>query len=603
MGGLKLLGFVRNYHHHNQQQQQQEEDKQIDTSDTWRSVSAGMPPVCDTAEEEGAAGGIGVTATAITTTTAPAESSSTTAGAAGGGMSSESASGNGGCEEQREEELTSAGIVPIDLEHATGEVMMMVRSTKKKPLVDAAETSAAPAGPRTGGNAAAARTKRIGFAGSNENRNSSIRSNKSSSEEASLSLASNSNSQSGTFGSATTSQNSVGRRKAAVISLLMVFFGGAASAAFLYLGISAGQSEQEELFYVGSGDAIREIELAWFEYASTAAWVHQSASSNRDVRGDFYQYCRNSGNNSTGSIANLTRFDDAVENSAADYFRQLYENLLYQQQQRPTTVLDVLAIGYAANASSLASSAATVTYLEPSGGIDYESSDVLNGAITTALETWEPSIAVVTPSTSTTTPSRTEEQFDNDRRVILVHPGVPKQSSQSAAIRPSDVALVSIPISSFLRSTMRFSDGTVYIYDSTDSDDEVPPVFLGAVRNLGSTEDGDEALQFLPERDIDDVRLNNRHRAATIAAQDREWTVVVVAAEGALNPVVLFVILGGAILLVAPLCVSLWMYTNARRLEEYNSMKAAVRAQKSALIVESARKAAVAERELNDYIA
>lgn len=56
--------------------------------------------------------------------------------------------------------------------------------------------------------------------------------------------------------------------------------------------------------------------------------------------------------------------------------------------------------------------------------------------------------------------------------------------------------------------------------------------------------------------------------------------------------------LGGSIIFVAYVCLAVWAYSNARRTEQVNLIKAASDAEKAALILKNDRDATRAEREL-----
>ena len=72
-----------------------------------------------------------------------------------------------------------------------------------------------------------------------------------------------------------------------------------------------------------------------------------------------------------------------------------------------------------------------------------------------------------------------------------------------------------------------------------------------------------------------------------------------VAPENTYQANIVFVVLGGIIIFFASIFLALWVF----RITKITQLKAAVEAEKAALILDTARKATKAERELNDFIA
>ena len=62
-------------------------------------------------------------------------------------------------------------------------------------------------------------------------------------------------------------------------------------------------------------------------------------------------------------------------------------------------------------------------------------------------------------------------------------------------------------------------------------------------------------------------------------------------------------VLGGVVIFVACILLALWFYSSTQRAAKIHDIQAAADAEKAALIVDNAERAALAERELNDYLA
>jgi signal transduction histidine kinase len=64
-----------------------------------------------------------------------------------------------------------------------------------------------------------------------------------------------------------------------------------------------------------------------------------------------------------------------------------------------------------------------------------------------------------------------------------------------------------------------------------------------------------------------------------------------------------FVLLGGIIIFVASCCLAWWVYASTKRVDQFNRLYSTAESEKATLILDNARRATKAERELNDFIA
>jgi hypothetical protein len=172
---------------------------------------------------------------------------------------------------------------------------------------------------------------------------------------------------------------------------------------------------------------------------------------------------------------------------------------------------------------------------------------------------------------------------------------------------PRDLASIVVRIPDLLKRAgkNRGDASEVYLYDKSDSSGE--PLFLGAA-HIAPDAAEKATLTSLPEKTLEELYQHIRGTKAlsyekTVDAANKEWIVSVHSIEGDYQPNVIFVILGGTIIFVSSVALAVWMYTNQRRIDNYNKMKAHTDAEKAALILDNARQATKAERELNDFIA
>jgi signal transduction histidine kinase/response regulator of citrate/malate metabolism len=228
---------------------------------------------------------------------------------------------------------------------------------------------------------------------------------------------------------------------------------------------------------------------------------------------------------------------------------------------------------------------------------DLFSSEEHRRVIELALESWEPAV--------TSSYQRTIEggNKSEDISIMLVHPGIPLRDTPNQ--QPRDMASLVIEVKALLRrATEHFRiDLSVFLYDSTASESE-PEFILGA--ELHSGDDGlDSEIVYLEK-----VRLSKLENTTVffmkkveIQIASRTWTVAVIALDNTFEPKILYVILVGKFILVSSVCMSLWTFNNMRRSKTLVAAKRRADLEKTAVIVQSARDAAKAEQELNDYIA
>lgn len=88
-----------------------------------------------------------------------------------------------------------------------------------------------------------------------------------------------------------------------------------------------------------------------------------------------------------------------------------------------------------------------------------------------------------------------------------------------------------------------------------------------------------------------------------VPATNKNWTVVVTSVSGTFEPQYTFAILGACIIFSASVLIAFWIHSNSKRIETFNRMKAEADREKASLILENAKQATKAERDLNDFIA
>jgi signal transduction histidine kinase/CheY-like chemotaxis protein len=405
-----------------------------------------------------------------------------------------------------------------------------------------------------------------------------------------------------------------------LLPALILLVGAAACALILGIGISAASSEQDKQFRRVSTDLVHQFGKAWDEYKSASLWVQQSSRSGKQTREEFhtlYKYLLATGLdfNSIAYLTNVTHDERATfENDTRTFMEESYPEVPYGGFKREE---NGTAPPYYDETRPFYFPAHFVEPLETHWDmldLDLYATPLFGAVVKQAVSTRRPALSGRIPC------------FSAVNSVTLVNPGIPDDTSSSR-----DLSMVSVHIDSLLtyisaRSSVEESI-SVYLYDSTHpnkthNDAHTDGDFLGAatfpVQHTVQGH-GDEAYEigrharseanahpliFKQETDLESARRSvNRLYEGHLAILSREWTIVVVAEEGAFKAEFGFIILGSIMIFVACTCLALWMANNYFRETKINEMRSAAESEKAALMVENAHKAAKTERELNDFIA
>jgi len=141
---------------------------------------------------------------------------------------------------------------------------------------------------------------------------------------------------------------------------------------------------------------------------------------------------------------------------------------------------------------------------------------------------------------------------------------------------------------------------SVSIFDSTA--DPMAPTFMGGVHiYVDDTNTEQRRFESVVETSLADwEEFSTRYSERAIQVADRTWIVAVVAQPATFEPTLVFVILGGTMIMLASIFLAIWYYTNMGRVIEIQRMMEAIEADKAANILENARQQASAERQLNE---
>ncbi|KAL3908137.1 MAG: hypothetical protein SGARI_003202, partial [Bacillariaceae sp.] len=373
-------------------------------------------------------------------------------------------------------------------------------------------------------------------------------------------------------------------------------------------------------------DLVHQIEEAWEDYVTAASWIHGRCRGRNFTRSDFrstYEYLLGSGLDFQAAQfdPNITRDErDAAEEEAREFYAQHYPHIEYRgivgfETENSTTL----------EPRSQQDFYFPIHYMEPVVGneaaidLDYHASGSRKRTVLFCMDEGKPAL--------TDRLRLVQEKTESAFGVVLMHPGFNYTEhlvkleaaengvdygdrSELAELQdewPRDLASIVIRIPDLLRRAAknRGDASAVYLYDMSDSGGS--PLFLGAA-DITPRNDNQADLTFLPEATLPELHTKINEEGAliyeeTVLAATNVWLVAVHSCEGTYEPTIVFVILGGVIIFVASIALAAWMYSSNRRLETFNKERLEAESDKAALILDNARQATNACRELNDFIA
>eukprot|EP00977_Amphora_coffeiformis_P001528 scaffold296_cov102-Amphora_coffeaeformis.AAC.16 len=387
-----------------------------------------------------------------------------------------------------------------------------------------------------------------------------------------------------------------------IIVTFIVVLGCTASCAFLTVGITSAVRDQQEQFKRSATDLVAKIESAWEDYVHAASIIHGRCRGRDFTRSDFrdlYEYIT-----ADGLDFQAAQFDPNISHADRDY---------YEEEARQFYAENYPHINYTGfrgfntdESESLEprwndSFYFPIHYMEPIIGneaaidLDYHASGARKRTVMFCINNGRPAL--------TDRLRLVQEREAVAYGVVLMHPGVNLTNNQGPW--PRDLASIVVRIPALLErsASTQGESARVYLYDKSDSSID-KPVFLAGANVLKREGDGRATITHLEETGIHTLHGQSRHiYVKDISAANKIWTVVILSVDGTFEPDLVFVILGGTIIGVASMCLAWWIWTNNQRMIRFNRMKSQVDAEKAALILESAKETAKAERELNDFIA
>lgn len=393
-----------------------------------------------------------------------------------------------------------------------------------------------------------------------------------------------------------------------MVALLIIFIGMAIAAIVLGLDIPNQKQAQNERFDKVADEAFLKFESALEDYKVSGLWLHQACYNKEMSFEDFrnvYEHITSTGLEfqtlSCGlNVSSSER--EAYENMSRTYLNDNYPDARYGGfiGCGPSSPAGECLFGPAANASYY-----FVTHfaepLEAEYNIQridfdvstaqYRTKDFLELAMETGVLSVTERLRFL-PVVATNETAQESYQYS----IMFAHPGMSDAmiiDTTASRLQPHLAILVIRFAALLLKAYQDFAVDEktfVYVYDSTAQGDVAngEPAFLGGAQ-LGSSE-----LILTPEISLKDLKMNgtNHFSDIVLTIASRQWRLVVLAQEGAYEPEFFLVTFGAIMIVIASVCGALWIHSRSK-----------ARAEKSAILLDSAEKAATAERELNDFIA
>jgi signal transduction histidine kinase len=250
-----------------------------------------------------------------------------------------------------------------------------------------------------------------------------------------------------------------------------------------------------------------------------------------------------------------------------------------------------------------------IHYQEPVAGneaaidLDYYSSESRIRAVDAMFETKGPSL---TDRLSLVSAGAGQSRCGVDNvasyGVVVMHPGIALTNQPDVWPRDFSSIVVCIPDLITRSISTEGKDSKIFIHDISDPTSGGEPVFLGAASVVRET-NGAVNIEFIEEEPFNSLSDGKLFHHQNIKAADRVWTITVVGVEGRWDSSMVFVIVGGVIILFASITLAFWVRTDERRTKKFNEIRQEAEHEKAALILKNARQATKTERELNDFIA
>mmetsp|Transcript_6122 Transcript_6122/g.11095 ORF Transcript_6122/g.11095 Transcript_6122/m.11095 type:complete len:862 (+) Transcript_6122:40-2625(+) len=401
-----------------------------------------------------------------------------------------------------------------------------------------------------------------------------------------------------------------------VFTIVILMLGAAASAAFMSVGIVSSNQEDKEQFHHEAEELCHSVESAIAEYEVMGLWAHQACfrSAKRgpldlmqtDIAAYLGMCSREEWHNLYVHLASRSEFKfqavqflpkiyhferAELERQSRDYFvNEIQHELNYTGITHPIRGPDGLTIKPRENSSFYW----PVHYVEPlvSNEVAVELDGYADAERATRIDritsTFQPSLSKGIRLVQETDP--------HAKGLILRHPGVAE-----SILKPVEATFISQIVLRVPDLLNRATDGivvdkSVYLYDSTESDADPDP--LGAVRV--QVIDNDTIRDNLPPVAFSEIPRPRSSKMVVedIEVADRHWICAIVSPPKQDSGTILFIALGGAIIMLATILLAVWFQTHMTRVAKISELRSQAEEEKAA----SAQRQVIKEREMNEFL-
>lgn len=451
------------------------------------------------------------------------------------------------------------------------------------------------------------------------------------------------------------------------LALLIIIIGLTAAVVFIRIGIQNAARDAQHEFDKTVDVMMSNLQTTWRDYTTAAVWIQEACGVGKErlllldnfddiiyqnwsscSRQDFYeltQAIKSMGMDYEAMVwvANITHAERAaVEQEGKEYFASQGVPYLghfttftpVESNKTNATWTDILRPIPASESAFYF----ICRYVEPlttfvSNDVDIWRDPSYQWGITQGIKTGAPFIGRALPLPRDPVIYYFQPEFKSNRTTfqsrMAVHPYArPGLGGLGINVR---IYMNLAMDRAYIRDS-RIRELSLYMYDiPTDFEREIASIagkeplgryqatihnstlFMGGLRSVKRVVDGSSALRS--EHEV--VTIGNSISMEQALGDDsfkytvvpyrhpgREWKIIFVDSEGNFEAqTTLFVGLGGAIIFLSCLLVASWMVTSVRRSHQIHVVHSMAKAEKAAIVVANAEKAARAERELNDYIA
>lgn len=424
---------------------------------------------------------------------------------------------------------------------------------------------------------------------------------------------------------ATRKQNDKGSSLCVYFSIALAGF--SLAALVLGFGIRAQRSEAKRRFELDAVDLVNSFEAMWNDYEMASLWGYQSGnSSGLFEREDFYETSKNLLSlgleyEQMGYCVRVLHKDRAeYESLAKESYSKLFPGIPYfgmlAAVNDPNSPVG-LSIKPREEKQVYYPCPYQVFPVDPRFSF-MRAVDLQSAA---NLDVDESTVDVGQPVLSNTLTMSTPDNPEKVRFVAMLHPGRNRtfmngiESLSMIIIRPDKM------ITKLLKSESLGAPLSAYVFDTTGNDGfgfldllglqrEIDPDidpsdrFILGAHSANQVNKTDNVIETLPDTDIESVRKMKANMfEGKVQVGNREWTMILVSDSEATDLELGFVVLASSMILLVSCVLTIWLRSAQNRRRSLEQVRSQAEAEKTAVVIQNAKKKAENERELNDFMA